>query len=115
MLVSRGAGGRLGLVSIHSLSYTCSTRGGRNNGRSSSTCLLFFYVIVASKVISGCVPTCDGAHSWQLYSAASLGHQVARTMTCYPNHSHSHDTEPTSPCPILIMPSVRLGNDKYQF
>ena len=29
--------------------------------------------------------------------------------------SHYLDTGPTSPCPILTMPSARLGNDKYQF
>ena len=28
------------------------------------------------------VRTCDGAHSWRLYSAASLGHQAADTMSC---------------------------------
>ena len=26
-------------------------------------------------------PTCDNAHSWQLYSAALLGHQATGTMT----------------------------------
>ena len=30
-------------------------------------------------------------------------------------HCSSFDTEPTSPCPILIMQSARLGSDKYQF
>ena len=30
-------------------------------------------------------------------------------------HSHCPWTEPTSPCPNLIMPSVWLGSDKYQF
>ena len=35
-------------------------------------CLLF-YVLSTSKVISGWVQTCDNAHSWWLYSAASLG------------------------------------------
>ena len=51
-----------------------------------------------------------------LYSAASLGHQAASTMTCYPTHSYYHDIEPpTSHCPIPIMLSARLGNNKYQF
>ena len=36
-------------------------------------------------------------------------------MTWYPTRSHYPDTEPTSPCPILIMPSTWLGSDKYQF
>ena len=61
----------------------------------------------------GRVPTCDSAHSLWLYSTASLGHKA--TMTCYPTQSHYPDTEPTSPCPILIMPSAWLGSDKYQF
>ena len=65
--------------------------------------------------LSGWVPTCDSVHSWELYSAASLEHQAAGTMTCYPIESHYPDTELTSPCPILIMPSARLGSDKYQF
>ena len=46
--------------------------------------VLLFYVLATSKVISGWVPPCDNAHSWQLYSAASLGHQAAGTITCYP-------------------------------
>ena len=33
-------------------------------------------------------------------------------MTCYPTQSHYPDTEPTSPRPILIMLSARLGSDK---
>ena len=31
------------------------------------------------------------------------------------DQSHYPDTEPTSPCPIIIMPSTRLGSEKYQF
>ena len=61
------------------------------------------------------VPTSDSAHSWRLYCTASLGHQTASTMTCYLTQSHYSDTEPTSRCPILIMPSIRLGRDKCQF
>ena len=73
---------------------------------------------VTSPVISGWVPTCDSADSWQLYSAAPLGNQTTRTMTHYPIPSHptqSHypDTVRTSPCPILVMPSARLGSDMY--
>ena len=79
-----------------------------------SVCLLF-YVLAASKVISGQVPSCDSAHSWRFYSAAPLGNQTASTMTRFPTHSHYPDTDPTSPCPILIMPSTLLGSDKYPF
>ena len=43
-------------------------------------CLLFY--ILATKVISGRVPTFDdSAHSWRLYSAALLGNQANSTMT----------------------------------
>ena len=55
--------------------------------------------------------TCDSAHAWQLYNTASLELQAAGTMTCYPTQSYY----PTSPCPILIIPSARLGCEKYQF
>ena len=74
-----------------------------------------FYILTRSKVISGLVPTCDSAHSWWLYSAAPLGKQANNTMTWYPTHSHYPDTEPTSPCPMLIRPSTGLGSNKYQF
>ena len=67
------------------------------------------------KVISGWVPTCDSAYSCWLDSAASPEHQATSTMTCYPTQSHYHVTEPPSPYPILIMPSVWLGCNKYQF
>ena len=69
-------------------------------------CLLLLYTLATSEVISGWVLTCDNPHSWRLYSAASLGNQATSTMTCYPTQSHYADTEPTSPCPILIMLSV---------
>ena len=36
-------------------------------------------------------------------------------MTWYPTQSHYPDPRPTSSCPILIMASTRLGNDKYEF
>ena len=73
------------------------------------------YILATSKVTAGWVQTCDNAHSWYFCSAASLGCQAASTMTCYLMQSHYPDTEPTSPCPILIMPSTWLGSDKYQF
>ena len=72
------------------------------------------YVLATYKVKSGRVPTCNCAHSWRLYSAVSLGHQTAGTMACYPIQSHYPDTDPTSPCPILIISSAWLGNNKYQ-
>ena len=37
------------------------------------------------------------------------------TMTCYPTPYHYPDTEPITPCRILIMPNARLGSDKYEF
>ena len=61
------------------------------------------------------VLTCDSVHLWRLYSAALLEHQATSTMTCYLTQSHYPDTELTSPCPILIIQSIRLGSDKYQF
>ena len=73
--------------------------------------LLLFYVLATCKSISGWVPTCDIAHSWRLNSVTSLGYQA----TSYSTQSHYPDTEPTSPCSILIMSSARLGSDKLQF
>ena len=57
----------------------------------------------------------DSAHSWWLFDAASLEHQAAGTLICYPTQLHYPDTEQTSHCPILIMMSTRLGSNKYQF
>ena len=37
-------------------------------------------------------------------------------MTRAPPITHIYpDTEPTSQCPILLLPSAWLGSDKYQF
>ena len=74
-----------------------------------------FCVRATSKVISGWVPTCDNAHSRWLYSAASLENQAAGSMTKYSPQSHYPVTKLTSPCPILLMPGIRLGSNKYQF
>ena len=69
-----------------------------------------------TSAVGGGVPTCDSAHSWQLYGTASPEHQAVATMTCYPTLlTHYPDTEPTSQCPILIMSSTRLGSNEYQF
>ena len=78
-------------------------------------CLLF-YVLETFKVISEREPISDSAHSWRLYSAAPLGNKQrgGNTMTWYPTHSHYPDTEPTSPCPILIMQSIWLGGHTYK-
>ena len=59
--------------------------------------------------------TCDSVHSWRLYSAVAWGNQAISTMTWYSTQSYYPDTEPTSPCSILIMPRVWLGSDKYTF
>ena len=59
------------------------------------------------------VSTCGSVHSWWLYSAVSLGHQTTGTIACYPAQWHYPYTERPSPCPILIIPSTRLGSDKY--
>ena len=72
--------------------------------------LIEFYVLATTKV-----PTYSIAHSWWLYSAAPLGDHAASTMTSYPIQSHYPDIEPTTPCPILIMLSACVRNDKYQF
>ena len=76
---------------------------------------LRFRSLLTSKVILGRLPTCDSIHSLWLYSAASMGIQVASTMIRKPTQSHCPDTEPTNPCPILLMPSTRLGSNKYKF
>ena len=39
----------------------------------------------------------------------------SRPPAPYPDIPHCPDTEPTSPCPIEIMPSAWLGSDMYQF
>ena len=51
----------------------------------------------------------------QLHCAAPLENQATSTMIKYPTQLHYPATEPTSPCPILIMPSAWLGSDKYTF
>ena len=71
--------------------------------------LLEFYIFGTSTVISGWVPTCDNVHSWWLYSAVLLQNQASSNMTQYHNQSYYPETELTSPCPILFIPSTRLG------
>ena len=68
------------------------------------------YVLAILRVMSGRVPPCDSIHSWRFYSAASLADQeVTSTINWNYMQSHYSGTELTSPCPILIMPSARLG------
>ena len=58
---------------------------------------LFFTVMSQTQSgVERLVPTCDSAHSLWLYSPATLGHQAAGTMTCYPTQSHYPDTETLS-------------------
>ena len=75
---------------------------------------LLFCILATSTVILGRVLTCDSPHSWWLYYAAPLGDHATSTMSWYTTQSHYPDTEPRSPCPILIIPSAWLGSDKYQ-
>ena len=52
--------------------------------------------------------------SWRLYIAAPLEDQVTSTMTQYPMQSHYPDTELTSLCTTLVMPSSVLGSDRHK-
>ena len=61
--------------------------------------------MATAKVISGRV--LNKVMSKRLYSVAPRGDQVAKTMTLY--QSYYSDTEPTSPCPVIIMLSAWLG------
>ena len=77
--------------------------------------LLLFYLLATFMAISGWVLTCDSVHTWCVYSAAPPGNQAFHNMIGYPTQSHHPDTEPTSPCSVLIMPNTWLGSDMYQF
>ena len=72
--------------------------------------LLELYNLAKFTVIFKWVLTCDpdSAQSSQFYSAAPLGDQKNSTMT----QSHYLDHEPTSPCPIILMPMALLGCNK---
>ena len=76
--------------------------------------LSLFYLLATFKIISGHTPTCHSAHSWRLHSAVPLGDQATGTMTQYPTQSHYPDNVLSSPYPIILMLSARLGSDKYQ-
>ena len=49
------------------------------------------------------------------HSAVPLGDQAADTTPLYHIQSHYADISQTSPCPLLFIPSARLGSDMYQF
>ena len=68
-----------------------------------------------SKVIWWWKPISNSAHTWQLYSAASLGGLAARIMIQYPTHSYYPHPELTSPVPFLFMSSARLDSNMYKF
>ena len=53
-------------------------------------------------------------HCWSFTSLQHL-RSYQGTMTQYPTQAHYPDTDVISPCRILLMPSTRLGSDKYQF
>ena len=44
----------------------------------------------------------------------SLGYQAVNAITQYPTQSYYPNTVLTSPCPVILMASTRLGSDKYQ-
>ena len=64
---------------------------------------------------------CWSLSSWNLPNAHSLKSLVPPlwdttcTMTWCSIQVHYPDTDLTSPCPILVMPSARLGSDQYKF
>ena len=74
-----------------------------------------FNILATSIVISGQAPTCDSVHSSWLSSAAPVGDLAVDTMNWYLMQSDYPNAVLTSPCPILLIPSARLGSDEYQF
>ena len=71
-----------------------------------------------SKVMSGLMSTYDRAHLRSIYSDGPLGNQVTETMShiALSHFIPTYITMLTTPCPILVMPSTRLGGSaKYQF
>ena len=67
------------------------------------------------RVIPGWVSTCYRTQLWRQYSSALPRDQATSTTIPFSTQSHYSDTELTSPWPILVMLSARLGNDRYQF
>ena len=54
-------------------------------------------------------------HECRYYSAPRLEDEAVSKMTQYLTQSHFPDFELASPCPILLMPSAKLGHEKYKF
>ena len=62
----------------------------------------------------GQVLTCYSVYSWRLHSAVPLGGHVMSTMIPYLTQSHYHETVLTSHCPIILLLSARLGDNKLE-
>ena len=75
--------------------------------------LFLSYILAHLNVISEREPTYDSAHSWQCHNAAPLADQAASTRTRYPTQPYYPEIVLTNPYPILLMPSMKLGSDKY--
>ena len=72
-------------------------------------CLLLFYILPTSMVISGWVLTFDCTRSWWLYSAAKHHDWISHSVTL--SWHWAYQSLPYH----IIMPSVWLGSNKYQF
>ena len=66
-----------------------------------------------NKEIKKQVRTCDYEHSVSLQGATPIGDHASGTIMRYPTQSHYPDTESISPYTFPVMPSARLGHDKY--
>ena len=54
----------------------------------------------------------DIVHLWRRYSDVSPGDPDTSIITRFPTKSHNPDSELTSFCPVLLMPSSRLGSNR---
>ena len=70
--------------------------------------IMEFCILGTSKVISGWVATCDSGHAWRLYITIPLGNQAVTIMSKYLTQSKYADSDLSSPCHVIIMPSIRL-------
>ena len=77
--------------------------------------LLGFCILTTNKLKRGLIAICDSMHSWYFYSAAQPGEHATSNMIWYATQPHFPNTDPTSPCHIVIMPYASLGSDKYIF
>ena len=64
-----------------------------------------------TSLVGGRAPTWDSAHSWWLSSAASLQTMLLSPWPAIPLSHIILMLSQTSPCPILIMPRSRLGEE----